>query len=69
MDTGQSKHVPECWLIYVRLLTDLFFLVVEFDTPENLINKTDGVFREMCVKTGSFEELRAAATKSSPSAW
>ena len=35
--------------------------VVEFDTPYNLLQKADGVFRGMCVKSGSFGELEAAA--------
>ena len=35
--------------------------VVEFDTPYNLLQKTDGVFRGMCVKSGSFGEQEAAA--------
>ncbi|KAF9479067.1 P-loop containing nucleoside triphosphate hydrolase protein [Pholiota conissans] len=35
--------------------------IVEFDTPWNLINKTDGVFRNMCLKSGSFGELELAA--------
>ena len=35
--------------------------VVEFDTPWNLIQKEDGVFRGMCLKTGTFGELEAVA--------
>ncbi|KAL1748165.1 hypothetical protein HDZ31DRAFT_30137 [Schizophyllum fasciatum] len=35
--------------------------VVEFDTPLNLIEKEDGVFRSMCLKSGQFAELEAAA--------
>ncbi|KAJ7508941.1 hypothetical protein B0H11DRAFT_2169002 [Mycena galericulata] len=35
--------------------------VVEFDTPYTLIQKEDGVFRNMCLKSGSFGELEAAA--------
>jgi len=30
---------------------------VEFDTPWNLTGKEDGVFRNMCLKSGSFGEL------------
>ena len=35
--------------------------VVEFDTPYNLIQKQDGIFRGMCMKSGSFAELEGAA--------
>ena len=35
--------------------------VVEFDTPLNLIEKEDGIFRSMCLKSGQFAELEAAA--------
>lgn len=36
--------------------------VVEFDTPYNLIKKEKGVFRNMCLKSGTFAELEAIAT-------
>ncbi|KAH7904532.1 P-loop containing nucleoside triphosphate hydrolase protein, partial [Hygrophoropsis aurantiaca] len=36
--------------------------VVEFDTPLNLIQKEDGIFRTMCLKSGTFAELEAAAS-------
>ncbi|KAJ6615389.1 multidrug resistance-associated ABC transporter [Mycena sp. CBHHK59/15] len=35
--------------------------VVEFDTPLHLIQKEDGIFRSMCLKSGSFGELEASA--------
>ncbi|KAG1809100.1 uncharacterized protein BJ212DRAFT_1484598 [Suillus subaureus] len=35
--------------------------VAEFDTPLNLIQKEDGIFRTMCLKSGTFAELEAAA--------
>ncbi|EGN91771.1 hypothetical protein SERLA73DRAFT_157398 [Serpula lacrymans var. lacrymans S7.3] len=35
--------------------------VAEFDTPLNLIQKQDGIFRNMCLKSGTFAELEAAA--------
>ena len=35
--------------------------VVEFDTPATLIDKEDGVFRGMCLKSESFDSLREAA--------
>ncbi|QRV83260.1 ABC transporter [Ceratobasidium sp. AG-Ba] len=31
--------------------------VVEFDTPSNLLKKPDGVFHEMCKKSGDYDEL------------
>jgi len=35
--------------------------IAEFDTPWNLIQKEDGIFRNMCLKSGTFGELEAAA--------
>jgi len=35
--------------------------IAEFDTPLNLINKKDGIFRNMCLKSGTFGELEAEA--------
>ena len=35
--------------------------IAEIDTPWNLINKSDGIFRGMCLKSGSFGELELAA--------
>jgi len=35
--------------------------IVEFDTPYNLIRKEDGIFRSMCLNSGTFSELEAAA--------
>jgi hypothetical protein len=35
--------------------------IVEFDTPWNLIQKEQGLFRTMCLKSGTFGELEAAA--------
>ncbi|KAJ8589109.1 P-loop containing nucleoside triphosphate hydrolase protein [Rhizopogon salebrosus TDB-379] len=35
--------------------------VAEFDTPLKLIQKEDGIFRMMCLKSGTFAELEAAA--------
>ncbi|KAG1873894.1 hypothetical protein F4604DRAFT_1765807 [Suillus subluteus] len=35
--------------------------VAEFDTPLNLIQKENGIFRTMCLKSGTFAELEAAA--------
>ncbi|KAJ3842758.1 hypothetical protein EV361DRAFT_888642 [Lentinula raphanica] len=46
---------------YDRLLVLDKGQVVELDTPWNLIQKEDGIFRTMCLKSGSFTELEAAA--------
>ncbi|KIJ38897.1 hypothetical protein M422DRAFT_781226 [Sphaerobolus stellatus SS14] len=35
--------------------------IAEFDTPYNLISKEGGIFREMCIQSGTFTELEAAA--------
>ncbi|TFY53857.1 hypothetical protein EVG20_g9943 [Dentipellis fragilis] len=35
--------------------------IVEFDTPWNLIQKEDGIFRTMCLKSGMFSELEQVA--------
>ncbi|KAL0058578.1 hypothetical protein AAF712_014741 [Marasmius tenuissimus] len=35
--------------------------MVEFDTPLNLIHKQDGIFRNMCLKSGTYAELEATA--------
>lgn len=35
--------------------------VAEFDTPLNLIQKEDGIFRNMCLKSGTYAELESAA--------
>ncbi|KAF7311403.1 hypothetical protein MKEN_01042200 [Mycena kentingensis (nom. inval.)] len=46
---------------YDRLLVLDKGKVVEFDTPWVLIQKEDGIFRGMCLKSGYFGELEAAA--------
>lgn len=35
--------------------------LAEFDTPWNLLQKEDGIFRNMCLKSGTYAELEAAA--------
>ena len=42
---------------------------MEFDTPWNLIQKDDGIFRNMCLKSGTFPELEAAAKATTFIAW
>ncbi|KAJ3788774.1 hypothetical protein GGU10DRAFT_384717 [Lentinula aff. detonsa] len=46
---------------YDRLLVLDKGKVVELDTPWNLMQKEDGIFRTMCLKSGSFAELEVAA--------
>ncbi|KAF7297333.1 ABC bile acid [Mycena indigotica] len=50
---------------YDRLLVLDKGRIVEFDTPHVLIRKEGGIFREMCRKSGYFEELDAAAKEAS----
>lgn len=35
--------------------------IIEFDTPWNLIEREGGLFRQMCMQSGTFTELRAKA--------
>ena len=46
---------------YDRLLVLDKGELAEFDTPWNLIEKEGGIFRSMCLKSGTFAELQAAA--------
>jgi len=46
---------------YDRILVLDAGQVAEFDTPKNLIAKQDSIFHSMCLKSGDFEELKAAA--------
>ncbi|KAJ6497501.1 hypothetical protein C8R45DRAFT_898828 [Mycena sanguinolenta] len=46
---------------YDRLLVLDKGKLVEFDTPFALIQKEDGIFRGMCLKSGYFAELEASA--------
>ncbi|KAI0065886.1 multidrug resistance-associated ABC transporter [Artomyces pyxidatus] len=46
---------------YDRLIVLDKGVVAEFDTPWNLIQKEDGIFRNMCLKSGMFAELEQAA--------
>ncbi|KAJ6631472.1 multidrug resistance-associated ABC transporter [Mycena sp. CBHHK59/15] len=46
---------------YDRLLVLDKGKLAEFDTPLRLIEKEDGIFRNMCLKSGYFSELEASA--------
>lgn len=46
---------------YDRLLVLDQGTIAECDTPYNLIRKEDGVFRNMCLKSGTYQELEDAA--------
>lgn len=39
----------------------LFSQIAEFDTPLNLLQKEDGIFRGMCLQSGTFGELESEA--------
>jgi len=45
------------------ILTFLAFQIVEFGAPGDLIGKEGGIFRNMCIASGSFGELEAIAKK------
>ena len=60
LDKGQVRQ----WNLIFSLtlhMNKTLCQIVEFDTPWNLIRKEDGVFRNMCLKSGSFGELEVAA--------
>jgi ABC-type transport system involved in cytochrome bd biosynthesis fused ATPase/permease subunit len=38
--------------------------IAQMDTPYNLM-RSEGIFRDMCKKSGAFEELEAAAKRAS----
>ncbi|KAF7314389.1 ABC bile acid [Mycena kentingensis (nom. inval.)] len=46
---------------YDRLVVLDHGRIVELDTPHRLLQREDGVFKSMCLKSGSFTELEAAA--------
>lgn len=43
------------------MIIQLPLQIAEFDTPLNLIQKESGIFRNMCLQSGTFAELEAAA--------
>ncbi len=66
LDKGQVRVVVLMLVCVVAGECDLTELIgatqiAEIDTPWNLINKSDGIFRGMCLKSGSFGELELAA--------
>ncbi|KAF9259088.1 hypothetical protein L218DRAFT_875612 [Marasmius fiardii PR-910] len=54
-------HRLQTVIDYDRLIVLDKGRLMEFDTPLNLIRKEDGIFRDMCMKSGNFAELEAAA--------
>lgn len=44
-------------------------IVVEFDTPQNLLALPDGIFRGMCQMSGDFDALKEAAEKRAGADW
>ncbi|KAJ7222271.1 P-loop containing nucleoside triphosphate hydrolase protein [Mycena pura] len=57
----QYAHRLKTVIDYDRLLVLDKGKLVEFDTPYRLIQKEDGVFHAMCLKSGYFGELEASA--------
>ena len=58
---SHEAHAHPRSVYYDRILVMDQGKVAEFDTPLNLIQKEKGTFREMCLKSGTFAELEAAA--------
>ncbi len=58
---GTVAHRLKTVIDYDRLIVLDKGQVAEFDTPLNLIRKEDSRFRNMCLKSGMFGELEAAA--------
>jgi len=48
---------------YDRLLVLDAGRVAEFDTPYNLLQKEDGIFKNMCLQSGMYQELLETAEK------
>ncbi len=48
-------------IVYDRLIVLDKGELAEFDTPLVLIQKEGGIFRSMCLKSGTFAELETAA--------
>jgi ABC-type multidrug transport system fused ATPase/permease subunit len=59
LDKGEVCRFRTLDVFFILLM--LFNQITEFDTPLNLINKEDGIFRNMCLKSGTFAELEAEA--------
>jgi len=53
---------------YDRLLVLDAGRVAEFDTPWNLLQKDDGIFKNMCLQSGMYQELLEAAERKSKEA-
>lgn len=56
-------HWPKTVIDYDRRIVLDKGAIAEFDTPYNLIQKEGGIFRGMCLKSGTFTELEEAAKK------
>ncbi|TDL15864.1 hypothetical protein BD410DRAFT_816853 [Rickenella mellea] len=54
-------HRIQSVIDYDRLIVLDKGTVTEFDSPYNLLQMEDGIFRSMCLASGSFAELRDAA--------
>ena len=61
MNTLIVAHRLRTVIDYDRLIVLDQGELAEFDTPWNLIQKEGGIFRGMCLKSGTFAELHATA--------
>ena len=51
-----------CWGLAAYQLR-LALQIAEFDSPWNLIRKEDGMFRDMCMESGSFSSIDFTAAQ------
>ena len=56
-----SAHRLRTVIDYDKLIVLDKGAIAEFDTPWNLIQKEDGIFRNMALKSGMFAELERIA--------
>ena len=58
---GQGSGTYRSASVVTHVLNRWLLKIAEFDTPLNLISKENGIFRTMCLKSGTYSELEAAA--------
>lgn len=61
VDACLVAHRLKTVIDYDRLIVLDKGVIAEFDTPWNLIQKEDGIFRNMAMKSGTFAELERIA--------
>lgn len=57
------KLCLHCALDYDRILVLDMGTIAEFDTPEALLAKEGGLFREMCMQSADWEEISGMAKR------